>query len=89
MSKDKSPISLKQIENVIIFIRGYKVMLSSHLAEIYDVEPRVLVQAVKRNIDRFPEDFMFQLNHDEVEFLRSQNVILKLGKRGQHSKYRP
>ena len=56
-------------------IRGQKVMLSTHLAELYDVETRVLNQAVKRNISRFPEDFMFQLNTSEAEQLVSQNVI--------------
>jgi len=56
-------------------IRGQKVMLSTHLAELYDVETRALNQAVKRNISRFPEDFMFQLNSTEAEQLVSQNVI--------------
>ena len=50
-------------------------MLSTHLAELYDVETRVLNQAVKRNISRFPEDFMFQLIPSEAEQLVSQNVI--------------
>lgn len=65
---------------------GDKVMLSQHLAELYEVEPRVLNQAVKRNIERFPEDFMFQLAEEEAALLRSQIVTLKTG-RGQHSKY--
>jgi len=56
-------------------MRGQKVMLSSHLAELYGVEPRVLVQAVKRNIDRFQEDFMFQLTDEEFRNLKSQFVI--------------
>jgi len=51
--------SVAQIESQIFLIRGQKVMLSVHLAELYEVEPRVLIQAVKRNIERFPEDFMF------------------------------
>ncbi|MBI5681739.1 MAG: ORF6N domain-containing protein [Deltaproteobacteria bacterium] len=50
------------IEGKIYMIRGHKIMISTDLAELYEVEPRVLVQAVKRNIDRFPSDFMFQLN---------------------------
>ena len=50
-------------------------MLSMHLAELYGVETRTLVQAVKRNIERFPEDFIFQLNNVEAEELVSQNVI--------------
>lgn len=62
-------------------------MLSPHLVEIYGVEPRVLLQAVRRNINRFPEDFMLQLSDEEVEFLRSQNVILKTKSRKTHSKY--
>jgi ORF6N domain len=54
-------------------------MLSTQLAELYEVEPRVLVQAVKRNIERFPPDFMFQLNKAEVENLKSQIVISSWG----------
>ncbi len=62
-------------------------MLSHHLAELYEVEPRVLTQAVKRNLDRFPTDFMFQLTWDEVDrCLRSQFVILK---QGRNVKYLP
>ncbi len=64
-------------------------MLSAHLAEIYGVEVRALLQAVRRNAERFPEDFMFQLTPEETEALRSQNVILEGQGRGQHSKYRP
>ena len=52
-------------------------MLSTHLAELYDVEVRALVQAVKRNIERFPEDLMFQLTDKEFENLKSQTVISK------------
>lgn len=52
---------VEQITQSIIFIRGQKVMLDADLATLYNVETKVLVQAVKRNIDRFPEDFMFQL----------------------------
>jgi hypothetical protein len=71
----KALIPLEVIERRILLIRGQKVMLSTHLAELYDVETRVLNQAVKRNISRFPEDFMFQLNTSEAEQLVSQNVI--------------
>ena len=71
----KALIPLEVIEQRIVLIRGQKVMLSTHLAELYDVETRVLNQAVKRNINRFPEDFMFQLNTSEAEQLVSQNVI--------------
>lgn len=64
----------ERIENRILFLRGEKVMLSPHLAELYDVETRVLMQAVKRNIDRFPVDFMFELIREEIMDI-SQNVI--------------
>ncbi len=60
------------IASKIYYIRGQKVMLDSDLAELYDVETKVLNQAVKRNIDRFPEDFMFQLSDEEFENLKSQ-----------------
>jgi phage regulator Rha-like protein len=75
------------IETKIILIRGKKVMLDKNLARLYGVETRALNQAVRRNIARFPEDFMFQLTKEEAEeLLRSQFVTLK---RGQHSKYLP
>ncbi len=81
------------IEQKIFMIRGHKVMLSTHLAQLYGVETKVLMQAVKRNIERFPEDFMFQLTWKEVRSLRSQIVTLKIGnspsKRGKHIKYLP
>ena len=75
MDKNIKLVSPERIERSILLIRGQKVMLSTHLAELYDVETRVLNQAVKRNISRFPEDFMFQLNTSEAEQLVSQNVI--------------
>ena len=74
------------IANKIYLIRKHKVMLDSDLAEIYGVETRMLKQAVRRNINRFPDDFMFELSKGENEILRSQFVTLK---RGQHSKYLP
>jgi phage regulator Rha-like protein len=78
------------IESKIFVIRGHKVMLNPHLAELYGVETRTLIQAVKRNIERFPEDFMFKLTWDELNSLRSQFVTLKTGsKRGAHVKYLP
>ena len=76
------------IQERIFAIRGQRVMLSAHLAEMYGVEARTLVQAVKRNIERFPPDFMFQLSADEWESLRSHFVIIETG-RGKHSKYLP
>jgi len=81
-------IPAEQIERSIRFIRGEKIMLDKDLAGLYGVATKVLVQAVKRNRSRFPEDFMFQLSAEENEGLRSQNVTLKPG-RGQHRKYRP
>ena len=68
------------LERYICSIRGHRVMLSAHLAELYGVEVRALIQAVKRNIDRFPDDFMFQLTWKEAKSLRSQIVILKKSK---------
>lgn len=88
------------IQRKIYTIRGEQVMLDSDIAKFYNVETRRLNEQVKRNIERFPTEFMFQLTKDEVEnlmsqiaisndtFLRSQNAILKK-KRGSHSKYLP
>jgi len=76
------------IQEKIYRIRGNKVMLSHDLASLYDVEPRALIQAVKRNLERFPDDFMFQLSADEFRLLRSQVVILEVG-RGRHPKHPP
>lgn len=67
--KNKEEFQL--IQNKIYEIRGRKVMIDSYLAELYQVETRVLNQAVKRNIDRFPEDFMFQLTSQEWEDMSS------------------
>lgn len=75
-------VPTERIERHILLIRGEKVMLDSDLAELYQVETRVLVQAVKRNLARFPEDFMFQLSPEEDAFLRSQSVISKPQGRG-------
>ena len=74
------------IERQIYFTRGQKVMLDYDLAKLYGVETKILNQAVKRNIKRFPGDFMFQLDIQEVRDSRSQIVTLK---RGQNIKYRP
>ena len=71
------------IEQAIFIIRGQKVILDRDLAALYGVETRVLKQAVRRNIKRFPKDFMFELTKEENRLLRSQNVTLK---RGAHSK---
>ncbi len=66
----------EEIENRIHTIRGIQVMLDSDLAELYQVETRTINQAVKRNLDRFPGDFRFQLTLEEVKNLRSQNAPL-------------
>jgi len=66
---------LQPIENLIYEIRGQKVMIDRDLAKIYGVETRALNQAVKRNIERFPYDFMFQLTVEELNILKSQIVI--------------
>ncbi len=84
----KDIIPLELIEKRIYLVRGQKVMLDRDLAELYGVETRVLNQAVKRNLKRFPRDFMFSLSKEEDGALRSHSVTLKKG-RGQHRKYPP
>ena len=76
------------IESRIVEVRGQRVVLDADLARLYAVEVRVLNQAVKRNSRRFPADFMFRLEWEEVEALRSQSVILEPG-RGRYAKYAP
>ncbi|MEQ4488821.1 MAG: ORF6N domain-containing protein [Dehalococcoides mccartyi] len=71
---NKSLIPADRIEQAILLIRKQKVMLDADLAALYGVETKALVQAVKRNLERFPEDFMFQLSRDEFSILRSQSV---------------
>jgi hypothetical protein len=71
-----SLIPIEQVDAAIVLLRGQRVMLDASLAELYGVEVKVLVQAVRRNIERFPEDFMFQLTARETERLRSQPVTL-------------
>ena len=70
-----------KIESMIYEIRGQKVMLDYNLAELYQVETRTLNQAVKRNIERFPEDFMFQLSEYEWSHMSSQIVTTSIRKR--------
>ena len=79
-------LTRQTIESVILNLRGRKVILDRDLAKLYGVETKVLNQSVKRNIRRFPEDFMFQLTKEEC--LRSQIVTLNTG-RGNHMKYLP
>ena len=81
------PVTL--IERRIYLIRGQKVMIDSDLAELYGVETKILNRGVRRNLERFPEDFMFQLTKDEAESLRIQFGTLKPVGRGQHRKYLP
>ncbi len=87
MSKNEIGLPDEIVMNQIYLVRGQKVMLDRDLAALYGVETRVLKQAVRRNLDRFPEDFMFELTQEEYNSLRSQIVILK--ERGAHSKYLP
>jgi hypothetical protein len=64
----------ERIAHSILLLRGQKVLLDTELAELYGIQTKVLVQAVKRNLDRFPDDFMFQLTNHEFSVLRSQSV---------------
>jgi hypothetical protein len=91
-------IPTERIDNAIIEIRGRKVMLSHNLAALYGVSTKAFNQAVKRNADRFPPDFMFQLTWEEAQALGSQTVTSDEAglrsqfatlKRGKHHKYRP
>ena len=75
----KATVLADRIEQRIFLLRGQKVMLSPDLAHLYNVEPRALVQAVKRNLDRFPADFMFQLSGEEFLSLKSQIVTSSWG----------
>ena len=76
------------IEKKIYLIRGQRVMLDSDLAQLYGVETKYLTRQVRRNIERFPEDFMFQLTKEEFENLRSQFVTSKTGRiRGHNTNF--
>ena len=81
-------MELLKIENKINEVRGKKIMLDYDLAEMYETETKRLKEAVKRNINRFPVDFMFELTREEYNFLRSQFATLEKGK-GKYSKYLP
>jgi hypothetical protein len=74
MTDARSLIPVERIDRAILLIRSQKVMLDNDLASLYGVETKKLLQAVKRNITRFPEDFMFRLNDEEFDILRSQFV---------------
>ena len=86
MGKKKDILKEGELLSRIHIIRGEKVMLDYDLSELYGVETKYLKRQVRRNIDRFPGDFMFELTKDEYKSLRSQIGTLK---RGQHSKYAP
>ena len=101
MPENRSLIPAERIDRSILLLRGQKVLLDNDLASLYGVETKRLVEAVKRNIQRFPDDFMFQLTWEEADVLmsqlgpqaahptersRSQNATLK---RGHNVKYRP
>jgi hypothetical protein len=75
LASKRSVIPVERIEQSIYILRGLRVMFDQDLAALYGVETRALVQAVHRNIERFPEDFMFQTTKEEFEHLKSQNVI--------------
>ena len=83
-----APVPVEHITQSILFLRGQRIILDRELAAIYGIETRTLNQAVKRNSERFPEDFTFQLTAEEVKLSRSQTVILNPG-RGQNIKYVP
>jgi hypothetical protein len=78
-------VAMEAIAELILIIRGQRVILDSDLAGLYGVETRALVQAVQRNPERFPEDFMFRLTPDEHDLLRSQNVISKAPRGGRRN----
>lgn len=82
-------IPSEPIDRVIIVLRGIRVILDKDLAPLYEVTVKRLNEQVRRNMPRFPPDFMFQLSPEEAEHLRSQIATLKKGRRGQHRKYLP
>ena len=87
MPKTNAIVPLERIESRILLIRGHKVMLDSDLAELYVVTTKRLNEQVKRNRQRFPADFMFQLTSDEATNLRSRIATSKQGRGGR--RYRP
>jgi hypothetical protein len=82
-------IQPEQIQQVILLIRGQRVMLDRDLAALYGVETKNLNKAVRRNLDRFPTDFMFQLTLDEAQACAALRLQFGTLKRGQHVKYLP
>ena len=88
MAEKRPMISSARIERAILLVRGYKVLLDTDLADLYNVSVKRLNEQVRRNSKRFPADFAFQLTQMEYDSLRSQIATLKRG-RGQHRKYLP
>jgi len=82
MPKGTELIPVERIEEAILLLRGQRVLLDEDLAELYEVETKNLIRAVKRNMTRFPDDFMFQLTQEEFDHLRCQNVTSKIPERG-------
>ena len=83
MYKDVALVHPERIERLVLLIRGHKVMLDSDLAELYGVTTKRLNEQVRRNLSRFPEDFMFQLTELETQLLRSQIATSKEGRGGR------
>jgi len=88
MDEVKSVISFEKIENSIFAVRGHRVMLDFDLAELYGVQTKSLKQTVRRNIDRFPSDFMFVLTYQELANLRSQ-IVTSSSRQWGGTRYRP
>jgi predicted AAA+ superfamily ATPase len=88
MRKPPATLTTHQLDALIYEVREQRVMLDSDLAEIYSVPTKRLLEQVRRNVDRFPRDFAFQITPEEYQALRSQIATLKTG-RGQHRKYLP
>lgn len=82
-------MQLHNIQNKIHEVRGYKVLLDFDLAELYEVENKRLKEAVRRNMNRFPADFIFELTREEYDCLRTQFATLNNQGRGKHSKFSP
>lgn len=85
MAKRKSVVSTERVKKAILLVRGQKVILDADLAKLYGVETRRLNEQVKRNIERFPGDFMFQLTKDEFENLKSHFAISSSARGGRRA----
>jgi hypothetical protein len=87
MDHDIFPISIERVKACLIPVRGMKVLLDRDVAALYGVETRIVNQAVRNNPEKFPSGYVFELEKDEVEALRSKKLILEKSGRGQRSKY--